>query len=383
MPSTISYFWKSPIITKGYRTGISLHSHTNHSLEHLSFIGKFGEQFPPLQWLLEAQGRRAHSYGISMDLAGGYWTPPLNPRAAYDLECAQIEALDLEGVVSLTDHDSFEAARKLRIVDAYRHIPISFEWTAPYQDGAFHFGVHNLPERCAPEILAAITSYKTEPRPELLHDLLAALNDLDEVLVVLNHPLWNLYHLEPSRFRSLLTDLLGRYSVFIHAFEVNGLRTWKENQRVVELAYCWNQLVVSGGDRHGCEPNANINISDAQSFSEFVREIRVRLVSHVLFMPHYADPLASRCLRLFLDAIRHYPDMPRGAQNWDGRTFHPDASGVASPLSSLWEQPPNFLQRLFTVTEMFEASRIHRWLQTASRKELALQLDLKDGDAFL
>lgn len=384
MPSTISYLWKSPIISKGYRSGISLHSHTNQSAEHLSFVGMLARQFPPLQWLLAAQDRRIRVPGVRMDLAGAYWTPPLNPRAAYDLERSQIEdKLGLEAMVSLTDHDNFEAARRLRIVESYRHIPVSLEWTAPYQDGAFHFGIHNLPEHRAPELHAAMSGYNANPRPELLNEILAALNDLDDVLVVLNHPFWNLYQLEPGHFRSLLTDLLGRHSLFIHALEVNALRGWQENQRVAELACRWNQLVVSGGDRHGYEPNANVNISNAQSFPEFVHEVRVRRVSHVLFMPQYADPLASRRLRLFLDAIRQYPDMPRGAQNWDDRTFHPDANGAPSPLSSMWSHPPNFLQQLFAITEMFEASRIHRWLQTASRKQLALRLELEDGDAFL
>ena len=49
MPSTISYFWKSPNISKGYRTGVSLHSHTNHSIEDLSFIGRLSERFSPLK----------------------------------------------------------------------------------------------------------------------------------------------------------------------------------------------------------------------------------------------------------------------------------------------------------------------------------------------
>ena len=158
--------------------------------------------------------------------------------------------------------------------------------------------------------------------------------------MVLNHPLWNLYQHEASRFRNLLDDLLGQYSAFIHAFEVNGLRTWKENQSVAELAYRWNQLVVSGGDRHGCEPNANVNITNAQSFSEFAHEVRVRRVSHVLFMPQYADPLGSRWLRLFLDATRYYPDMPRGAQSWDDRTFHPDANGACLPALFPLEPSP-------------------------------------------
>ncbi len=44
-------------------------------------------------------------------------------------------------------------------------------------------------------------------------------------------------------------------------------------------------LLISGGDRHGVEPNANINLTNATSFTEFVHEIRRQKKSNVLFMP--------------------------------------------------------------------------------------------------
>jgi len=33
-----------------------------------------------------------------------------------------------------------------------------------------------------------------------------------------------------------------------------------------------NMLLISGGDRHGVEPNANINLTNAVNFTEFVHE---------------------------------------------------------------------------------------------------------------
>jgi hypothetical protein len=123
---------------------------------------------------------------------------------------------------------------------------------------------------------------------------------------------------------------------FIHALELNGLRHWEENRSVKKMAKRWNKLLISGGDRHGTEPNANVNLSHAGSFTEFVHEVRYEGRSHVLFMPQYAEPWKHRILESTLDAIRDYPDFPQGSRRWDERVFHPDHSGVVRPLSELW-----------------------------------------------
>jgi hypothetical protein len=36
----------------------------------------------------------------------------------------------------------------------------------------------------------------------------------------------------------------------------------------------WDQTIISGGDRHGCEPSAVLNLTNAKTFSEFIDEIR-------------------------------------------------------------------------------------------------------------
>jgi len=43
--STISYLWRDTNAPQGFRSGVSLHSHTNQSSETLAFLAKFGKQF--------------------------------------------------------------------------------------------------------------------------------------------------------------------------------------------------------------------------------------------------------------------------------------------------------------------------------------------------
>jgi hypothetical protein len=129
-----------------------------------------------------------------------------------------------------------------------------------------------------------------------------------------------------------VNEFLAVYGQYVHALELNGLRDWKENREASTLAGKWNQLVISGGDRHGVEPNANVNLTRAGSFTEFVHEVRRERQSHVLFMPQYAEPWKHRILQSTLAAIRNYPDFPEGSRLWDERVYHPDAEGVIRPL---------------------------------------------------
>ena len=47
------------------------------------------------------------------------------------------------------------------------------------------------------------------------------------------------------------------------------MRNWSENKRVVQLSELWQRPVVSGGDRHGCEPSGALNLTRATNFSAF------------------------------------------------------------------------------------------------------------------
>jgi hypothetical protein len=84
------------------------------------------------------------------------------------------------------------------------------------------------------------------------------------------------------------------------------------------------------------EPNANLNLTNATSFTEFVHEIRKEKKSNIVFMPQYAEPWKHRILQSAIDAIRDYPEFPLGSRTWDERVYHPDRQGVCRPLKELW-----------------------------------------------
>jgi len=336
--STISYLWCDQRAAHGFQTGVSLHSHTNQSKETLSFLANMGSQHPIMRPLLARMERRAEmNHGVHVNYSAAYWTPPLTPKLAFDLESAQIEKLGLAPMVSISDHDNIKAPMLLRTVPSARQIPVSVEWSAPYggtQD--FHLGVHNLPSARAQEWMAILEGFTAHPDDERLTEILAALSDEQNVMVIFNHPLWDLFTVGAEKHQFLVNKFLETNGQFLHALELNGLRNWDENRSVRQLAAQWNMLLISGGDRHGVEPNANINLTNATSFTEFVHEVRREKRSKVLFMPQYAEPWKHRILRSAIDAIRDYPEFPQGSQRWDERVYHPNEKGVDTPLAQLW-----------------------------------------------
>lgn len=350
--SSISYLWREPKAAEGFAMGVSLHSHTNQSKETLDFIAELSRDWSVLQPLMRwAEGRSIIRTGIRPDYARSYWTPPLTPRLAFELEQGQIqEKLNLPALVSLTDHDDIQAPMLLRTVASSRHIPVSLEWTVPFGPTAFHLGIHNLPSaqgtqwhRRMEEFTALATAALTAGgldamvhQAKLLRTMLAELDELPGVLVVFNHPLWDLYRVGADRHGVAVNEFLAVHGQYIHALELNGLRTWAENAEVRTLASRWNQLTISGGDRHGVEPNANVNLTMADSFNGFVHEVRRERRSHVLFLPQYRQPWKHRILESTLAAVRNYPQFPEGSRRWDERVYHPDRNGVIRPLSELW-----------------------------------------------
>ena len=336
--TSISYSWRQPEAVRGFSAAVSLHSHTCMSKETLDFLANMGIEFKLLRPIFASRERFCRDrHGIELDYARSYWTPPLTPRMAFELERNQIEeGLQLPGLVSITDHDDIRAPQLLRSIPSARHIPVSVEWTTPYMDSIFHLGIHNLPSATGAAWMSRFEEFTAAPSDAALRDILAELHALPNVLIVFNHPVWDLYKLGIARQVYCVNEFLSRNGQFIHAMELNGLRNWRENREVRELAQKWNQVVISGGDRHGTEPNAVVNLTRATSFNEFVNEVRRERTSHVLFMPQYAEPWKHRILQSTLDAIRNYPEFPEGSRNWDDRVFHPDTNGVIRPVSQLW-----------------------------------------------
>lgn len=303
-----------------YRSGVSLHSHTMHSKEFLGRLPAYIAKVPIGSYILEREIGRSHLYtGQIYDFKKFFWTPPLSPREAHELEARQIEdQLGLPALVSLTDHDNIEAGIHLRMLDETAQSPISMEWTVRYGETEFHIGVHNLPVLRAADWAKALNRFSGEAGE--LRELLADLHAEPEVLTVLNHPYWDANSLGQARHRKLLVEFLENYLPYLHAVEINGMRSRRENREVVALGNSLNLPVVAGGDRHGFEPNAVLNLTLATNFQEFVREIREERRSEIALMPQYFEPLQ---LRLLENAWHALADAPGefGRSHWMTRIF--------------------------------------------------------------
>jgi hypothetical protein len=379
MNQTVSYLWREPRAAEGFAAGVSLHSHTNQSRETLDLVAELSTDWPWLQPVMRwAEARCVRLSGIHPDYVHSYWTPPLTPRLAFDLERRQIEnTLQLPAMVSITDHDNIQAPLLLRSLPSARRIPVSVEWTVPFAARStacgtptcFHLGIHNLPSATGPEWMLRLAEFTAMPpadrAPELLGALLAELDSLPGVLIVFNHPMWDLYRIGKARHRFLVNEFLALHGQCIHALELNGLRNWDENKEVTRLAESWNQLLISGGDRHCTEPNANLNLTRAASFTGFVEEVRRERRSHVLFMPQYRQAWRHRILRSTLDAVRNFPDFPEGSRRWDERVYHPAADGEIRPLAELWTQDraPVYISAVISLVRLLEAAPVSTGLR--------------------
>ncbi|MDQ2713080.1 MAG: hypothetical protein M3Y24_12780 [Acidobacteriota bacterium] len=117
-----------------------------------------------------------------------------------------------------------------------------------------------------------------------------------------------------------------------------------------------NLPVISGGDRHGREPNAILNLTEASSFSEFVGEIRCERRSHVAFMPQYREPIRLRVLQTMVDVVRDYPENVEGRRMWSDRVFYRDPfTGNTLPVRAIWmDGGPSIIQHFLRAMKLVE-----------------------------
>jgi|GEM_PF-147577 len=330
-------------LSKKAKTGVSLHCHTQRSKEMLDFVPHYAEKLPIISyfWKKEREKYIKHK-GKGIDFSTAYWTPPLPEQEVFKIEKEQINRAGLKAMVSLSDHDSIEANLNVAQEEDSAIAPISMEWTVPFQYGFFHVGVHNLPKDRAIDLAKQLLDYTfgSERSKEKLDTLFAMLHQIPEVLIVLNHPLWDIERVGKQRHEALLKEFLKEYGRWIHAFEINGFRSWSENKAVIEMAEALGIPVVTGGDRHGCKPNTVINLTNSSTFSEFVEEIRIDKHSKVVLMPEYSQPLASRQLQSFAEILALYPHFPEGRRRWFDRVFFDigDGRGLNSLSAHGWKR---------------------------------------------
>ena len=325
------------------KTGVSLHCHTEFSKEMLDFVPHYAAKLPIIAYFWKRERQKyLEREGKFPDFSNGYWSPPLTPQEVYNLEKEQINNAGLEAITSLSDHDSIDANLKVNEQTENEKAPISLEWTVPFEYGFFHVGVHNLPKDRAVELTKTLLDYtfnKENHSKERLNEVFSMLNELPEVLVVLNHPIWDIEIVGKEKHAILLKNFLKEHGRWIHALEVNGFRSWSENKAVIEMAEALGYPIVTGGDRHGCKPNTVINLTNSKSFAEFAEEIRVDKQSEVVMMPEYRQPLHSRQLQSFAEILKHYPEFPEHRRRWFDRVHFDVGDGFGvRPLSVHWQR---------------------------------------------
>jgi hypothetical protein len=353
--TTFQFMWRDCSINSGFRAGVSLHSHTMYSEESLETISRYTSKVPVVDRAIRLEGVEFGGAGDRLDFRNAFWTPPLSPRQACRLEERQIQTqFQLPGLVSISDHDDIRAGTLLQVLDRFRHAPISTEWTMPFEATFFHLGIHNIPRRDARPIMEMLTSFTVQPRGEKLGEILAMLRSYRDILLVLNHPLMDEKGVGTVQHAQILYRLLSCHRSSLDALEVNGLRCWKENERIIRLAQQTGLPVVAGGDRHGLEPNAILNLSRATTLVEFIHEARYKARSYVVFMPQYRWPLKLRLLRTVIDIVRDYPKSFTGRTTWADRVFFRDGkTATALPFSSIWsDDGPQALKHMIGALQL-------------------------------
>ena len=329
-------------LTSKAKTGVSLHCHTEHSKEMLDFIPHYAGKLPIISYFWKKErDKYKKTQGKSIDFSSAYWSPPMTGQAVYKIEQDQIAKAGLDAMVSITDHDSIAVSLAANPGLENTKAPISLEWTVPFDYGFFHVGVHNLPPERAVEITKTLLDYtfiKENHSTAKLNEMFSLLNDLPGVLVILNHPIWDIEMVGIEKHEALLKEFIKTHGRWIHAFEINGFRTWSENKRVIEMAEALGIPIATGGDRHGCKPNTVINLTNASTFEEFVHEIRAEKKSEVVLMPEYEQPIHSRQLESFSEILRHYPEFDEGRRKWFERVYFDsgDGEGLRNLASHGW-----------------------------------------------
>ena len=327
--TSINFAWRDSSSARQFSTGVCLHGHTMHSEECLNFLPRYLRAVPGISLILDEYEREQ-----PVEFHRSWWTPPLSPASALRLEQNQIAGIGLRPLVSLTDHDTIEAGMSLQVAADPRQVPVSVEWTVPYEKSILHISVHNLPPASARAWMPALACHTAAPEDRALPAVLSELARIPDVLLVLNHPFWLEEGVEEADHRRALDRLLRECIGWLHAFELNGTRPWKENLAVIELSRMHGLPLISGGDRHACEPATCLNFTNAATFPEFVSEVRDGY-SSLYFLPQYREPMALRVLEAARDILRRYPEYP-GRERWIDRFFHRGQDGVVRSLATLW-----------------------------------------------
>src|SRR5215471_11436344 len=147
-------------LTTRFCSAVSLHSHTNCSKENLEFLPYYALRIPVVGRFMQAElDRYERTSGSKADFKLAYWTPPVSPADVLKSEQEQIANLNLDPIVSITDHDTIQAGLNLTAANPSSAIPISVEWTVTFTWACTIFRPQTPSASCR-------NSRRTPPRPE-------------------------------------------------------------------------------------------------------------------------------------------------------------------------------------------------------------------------
>ena len=370
----------------GMRSAVSLHSHSECSRETLEFLPRFAKQIPIVARLYErslVQYEREN--GRPLDFGEWYYRPPVTAAGVIESEQRQLEQrLNLPGLVSLTDHDTVDGPLGLR-ANGQIDVPLSFEWSVPFERSLFHLGVHGLSPASIDGMMRELAAYTAGPPADAsrrLGELLHWLGECPDTIVVLNHPCWDLVRVGQLRHDAALLRLLRGHANQIHAIELNGYRTWAENRCVLPIATGFGIPVVGGGDRHGVAPNTIVNLTRARSLAEFAHELRVERTSCCVVFPEYADPFVARVLQSAADILRPHHLHHLGQKTWAERVFI-TTNGREQSVASLWEGEPLWLRGTLAVARTIGSKSFNRLFElTRTDGQETLEADCRLAPLF-
>ena len=310
---------------------VSLHNHSNHSIENMSFLNEMVK----LRFMRPFRGLLQSAFGLAgikdLNYSDIYYRSPLTVEDVLQAESASASELGFEGVhLGITDHDEISGCLELLRAhpEEAHHNPLGEEISIYFDDYLFHIGVTGMPAAGIEQFHAGLQLAARERRLDDLFEMLRASGSL----VVFNHPLvpWG-----KDVGRKIPAEaLLTRYGWVIHALEYNGMRSREENDRVLQLAKHVGKPVVGGGDSHLLLASSVLSLTRAVSFQEFAEEVKEgRAVSLVL--PTFFAPLSWKLFLRVLYFIAHYRRIGhfRGQPVGDllnGRTVLLDPIGFAS-----------------------------------------------------
>jgi len=346
----------------GFRSAVSLHSHSDRSRETLEFVPSLARSIPMVATLFArtlAGYERQH--GRALDFAHCFWRPPLTPAAVVASERHHLEQrLDRPALVSLTDHDTIEGPRTLRA--GRTDMPLSVEWSVPFEKTVFHLGVHAIPPARVDEAERVFASYTARGEGDLgaVFDWLV---ECPETFIVLNHPCWDMPGIGSLQHDSLVLTFLRRYRDRIHGLELNGYRSWNENRRVLPLAEGFGLPVVGGGDRHGLSPNTIVNLTAATCLGEFARDLRAGRSTSCVIFPEYLQPFAGRLLTGAAEWVTAVNESGAG-RTWSDCVFA-TIDGADIPLSAVWTRAPGWVRTALGLTQLLGSNTIQRLYRLA------------------